>query len=114
MLTHRKTSAAPTLAPAPAPAAVALALAALLLAACSPGTDSRGTGEQTASPGTALAAVDALTVRGRAPKTGYERDEFGSPWADVDGNGCSTRVISMARAVMELFSQRKWGVVGCA
>ncbi|MEU6712541.1 HNH endonuclease family protein [Nonomuraea sp. NPDC046802] len=32
-----------------------------------------------------------LTVKGRAPKTGFDRDEFGSPWADVDHNGCDTR-----------------------
>ncbi|WP_200809864.1 HNH endonuclease family protein [Demequina sp. NBRC 110054] len=32
-----------------------------------------------------------LTVKGRAAKTGYERDEFGSGWIDVDRNGCDTR-----------------------
>lgn len=41
--------------------------------------------------GAALAAVDSLTVKGRAPKTGYDRDKFGSPWADTDSNGCGTR-----------------------
>lgn len=41
--------------------------------------------------GTALAAVDALPVKGRAPRTGYDRDEFGPRWADVDRNGCDTR-----------------------
>jgi hypothetical protein len=30
-------------------------------------------------------------VKGRGPKTGYARDEFGSAWADVDRNGCDTR-----------------------
>ncbi|MET9619831.1 HNH endonuclease family protein [Streptomyces sp. NPDC006464] len=41
--------------------------------------------------------VDRLTVKGRGPKTGYERDEFGSAWMDTaDGvplarNGCDTR-----------------------
>ncbi len=41
-----------------------------------------------------LRAADALVeleVKGRAPKTGYERDLFGSPWSDVDRNGCDTR-----------------------
>jgi len=38
-----------------------------------------------------LAALDSLTVRGWAPKTGYGRDRFGSPWADTDSNGCDTR-----------------------
>lgn len=32
-----------------------------------------------------------LDVKGRAPKTGYDRDEFGPAWADVDRNGCDTR-----------------------
>ena len=41
--------------------------------------------------GTALAAALELTVKGRAPKTGYDRDEFGSGWVDVDRNGCDTR-----------------------
>ncbi|RVX38138.1 uncharacterized protein DUF1524 [Nonomuraea polychroma] len=32
-----------------------------------------------------------LAVKGRAPKTGFDRDEFGPAWADVDRNGCDTR-----------------------
>jgi hypothetical protein len=36
---------------------------------------------------TALAAVAGLTVKGRAPKTGYARDQFGQPWFDTDRNG---------------------------
>ncbi|SDO31855.1 Protein of unknown function [Microbacterium sp. ru370.1] len=39
----------------------------------------------------ALAALDTLAVKGRAPKTGYDRDEFGQRWLDVDRNGCDTR-----------------------
>ena len=30
-------------------------------------------------------------MKGRAPKTGYERDAFGSAWLDTDDNGCGTR-----------------------
>ena len=41
--------------------------------------------------GSALAAVATLTVKGRAPKTGYDRALFGYAWADVDRNGCDTR-----------------------
>ena len=44
-----------------------------------------------AAAGTALAAVARLTVKGRAPKTGYTRDQFGQSWFDVDRNGCDTR-----------------------
>ena len=32
-----------------------------------------------------------MPVKGRAPKTGYDRDEFGPSWSDVDRNGCDTR-----------------------
>ena len=41
--------------------------------------------------GTALAAVATLTVKGRAPKTGYTRGQFGQAWYDTDHNGCDTR-----------------------
>jgi len=44
-----------------------------------------------ASTMTALKAVDTLAVKGRAPKTGYARFEFGRAWLDVDHNGCDTR-----------------------
>lgn len=40
---------------------------------------------------TALAALGALAVKGRAPKTGYSREAFGQRWADIDRNGCDTR-----------------------
>lgn len=43
------------------------------------------------APGTALSALAALPVKGRAPKTGYSREQFGPAWADVDRNGCDTR-----------------------
>ena len=32
-----------------------------------------------------------LPVKGRAPKTGYARSQFGQPWFDADRNGCDTR-----------------------
>lgn len=39
----------------------------------------------------------ALEVKGRAPRTGYSRDEFGPAWSDVDRNGCDTRNDVLAR-----------------
>jgi len=42
-------------------------------------------------PGLATAVLQTLPVKGRAPKTGYNRDQFGQAWADVDRNGCDTR-----------------------
>jgi hypothetical protein len=44
-----------------------------------------------AAPTSALAALAALEVKGRAPRTGYDRDLFGSGWVDVERNGCDTR-----------------------
>ena len=41
--------------------------------------------------GTARAVLATLVVKGRAAQTGYERDEYGQAWADVDRNGCDTR-----------------------
>lgn len=38
-----------------------------------------------------LAALDTLAVKGRAPMTGYSREEFGPDWSDVNRNGCDTR-----------------------
>jgi hypothetical protein len=50
-----------------------------------------------AKPTTALAALAAIEVKGRAPRTGYDRDQFGSGWVDVDNNGCDTRNDILAR-----------------
>ena len=42
-------------------------------------------------PGLATAVLETLAVKGRAPKTGYTRAQFGQAWADIDRNGCDTR-----------------------
>ena len=39
----------------------------------------------------ARAALEQIPVKGRAPKTGYARNQFGPQWSDVDRNGCDTR-----------------------
>lgn len=39
----------------------------------------------------ALEVLATLPIKGRAPKTGYDRAQFGQAWADVDHNGCDTR-----------------------
>ncbi|MFD5277022.1 DUF1524 domain-containing protein [Pseudarthrobacter sp. NPDC058362] len=46
---------------------------------------------QPASAKKALDLLATLPVKGRAPKTGYDRAQFGQAWADVDRNGCDTR-----------------------
>jgi hypothetical protein len=51
-------------------------------------------GPATAQPPVAAKALDllgTLAIKGRAPKTGYDRAEFGQAWADTDHNGCDTR-----------------------
>ena len=48
------------------------------------------------------ATLDTLEVKGRAPKTGYARDEFGPAWKDVDGNGCRTRDDILARDLTDV------------
>ncbi|WP_425473943.1 hypothetical protein [Streptomyces qinzhouensis] len=64
--------------------------------------------------------IGSLSTKGRGPGTGYERKRFGRAWSDsTDGvplarNGCDTRIISMVRAVVGLFSQRMQGVVADA
>ncbi|WP_312183138.1 DUF1524 domain-containing protein [Arthrobacter sp.] len=52
--------------------------------------------------GTALEQLEGITIKGRAPKTGYDRTEFGPAWADVDHNGCDTRNDILARDLVDL------------
>ncbi|ANY09732.1 hypothetical protein AFB00_02580 [Pseudonocardia sp. HH130630-07] len=47
--------------------------------------------------GSAATSLDALAVKGRAPKTGYAREEFGRRWADIDRDGCDQRNQVLAR-----------------
>ncbi|QES48614.1 hypothetical protein DEJ50_13065 [Streptomyces venezuelae] len=70
------------------------ALLVLALSGCTDSDTSSGTpapGPGRADGANALAAVDQLPVKGRAPKTGYERAQFGTAWLDTNGNGCGTR-----------------------
>ncbi len=41
-------------------------------------------------------------MRGRAPRTGYERDLFGEGWVDTDRNGCDTRNDILARDLTDV------------
>ncbi len=43
----------------------------------------------TSTSSAALTVLDTLAVKGRAPKTGYARTQFGDGWASI--NGCDTR-----------------------
>jgi hypothetical protein len=62
-------------------------------------------------PGTALAALPLLAVRGRAPLTDYSRTAFGPAWLDVDRNGCDTRNDILRRDLTSY--TLKAGTAGC-
>jgi Protein of unknown function (DUF1524) len=54
-----------------------------------------------------LAELDSLAVKGRAPKTGYQRGLFGDAWTDdvtvTDGhNGCDTRNDILRRDLVDV------------
>lgn len=53
--------------------------------------DATAPADQPAYGTKALALLETLPIKGRAPKTGYDRDQFGQAWLDVDRNGCDTR-----------------------
>lgn len=90
----------------------------LLLAGCAPTADDASstsspapvnnasaqpaTTEQPAAAGSAAAALATLPIKGRAAKTGYDRDQFGQAWADEDHNGCDTRNDILARDLANL------------
>ena len=64
----------------------------------------------------ALAVLATLPVQGRAPQTGYSREQFGQTWSDdvtVDGghNGCDTRNDVLRRDITD--AQIKPGTQGC-
>ncbi|MCU4299012.1 DUF1524 domain-containing protein [Brevibacterium permense] len=63
-----------------------------------------------AATGTASAMLDELTVKGRAPKTGYDGDLF--KWrSDTDHNGCDTRNDVLRRDLTTI--TLKAGTRGC-
>lgn len=53
-----------------------------------PASQSRGSGS-------AALALESLEVKGRAPKTGYSREQFGGDWEKI--RGCDVRNIILAR-----------------
>ncbi|MCU1552390.1 MAG: hypothetical protein JWR36_2950 [Glaciihabitans sp.] len=52
---------------------------------------------------TALAVLATLPVKGKSPRTGYDRTgDFGRAWLDVDQNGCDTRNDILARDLTQI------------
>ncbi len=55
-----------------------------------------------ASTADARALLATLPVKGKAPKTGYDRvGDFGPAWKDMDHNGCDTRNDILARDLVD-------------
>jgi hypothetical protein len=77
----------PTAAPSPSPTPVPVA----------PPTTDELIDQAGQDDSKALALLGTLAVKGRAPKTGYDRDMFGAAWTDTDRNGCDTRNDMLAR-----------------
>ncbi|MGC5246206.1 HNH endonuclease family protein [Gordonia sp. DT219] len=82
-------------------------------ASASPASTPTGTTPSSTTPtdaapaGPARALLQLLPVKGRAPKTGYSRAQFGSPWNDdvtvEDGhNGCDTRNDILRRDLVDI------------
>ncbi|WP_336714421.1 GmrSD restriction endonuclease domain-containing protein [Arthrobacter sp. USHLN218] len=63
------------------------------------------------SPGTSLAQLETIAIKGRAPKTGYDRDLFGRGWKDPDRNGCDARNDTLNRDLSSIV--HKPGTHGC-
>ena len=59
--------------------------------------------------GGALVALDELAVKGRAPKTGYSRTQFGDGWASVQG--CDTRNIILHRDMTNTVTNEKCYII---
>jgi hypothetical protein len=81
-----------------AAAALTAALALIAPVTTSPQAPADPAGDAAGNPGTAatLATLDTLPIKGRAPKTGYDREQFGPAWTDdvtvpYGHNGCDTR-----------------------
>jgi len=65
--------------------------------------------QQAVSDSPAIDTLNKLAVKGRAPKTGYTRSQFGDGWASK--NGCDTRNIILNRDLSDVKLNDKCQVV---
>lgn len=65
------------------------------------------------APAARLATVvlSGLAVKAAGPASGYQRSAFGTPWADVDSNGCDT-LDDILRRDLTLIREKR-GTNGC-
>ena len=80
---------------------VAIGLIGVLVASVTP-QQASGVAVVQVSEVSASSVLASLAVKGRAPKTGYTREQFGQTWADVDRNGCDTRNDMLKRDLTEI------------
>ena len=91
--------------------AIAVTMAGLLASAPQVAADPQPSAADT------LATLDTLAIKGRAPKTGYSRSQFGDAWTDdvtvpLGHNGCDTRNDILRRDLIDVIF--KPGSNGCA
>ena len=91
--------------------AIAVTMAGLLAAAPQVEADPQPSAADT------LAKLETLAIKGRAPKTGYSRSQFGDAWTDdvtvpLGHNGCDTRNDILRRDLIDVVL--KPGSNGCA
>ena len=55
----------------------------------------------------ARAVLEQIPVKGRAPKTGFTRNQFGPQWTDIDRNGCDTRNDILKRDLTSIVFREK-------
>lgn len=66
-------------------------------------------GEETATVGSAYETLQQIPIKGRAPHTGYSRDQFGSGWNNTQG--CTTREIILNRDLTNVVKNDRCQVV---
>ena len=81
---------------------LSLAIAAVITYAVpkNTGTEIMPSGSTSYSMSPASEALTTLAVKGRAPKTGYARDQYGSGWGTLDG--CDTRQTILRRDLTDV------------
>jgi len=85
---------------------VSLATLAVVVYTTIPKTTPTSQVSQTAAQGgPAMTALAKLAIKGRAPQTGYTREQFGNGWSTT--NGCDTRDIILNRDLQQVATNAK-------
>ena len=102
------TTTTPTAAPVTVTAVQTVVVTAAPIA---PTSSSRSADAPSAHNRSLAQLLASLPVKGRAPKTGYTRGQFGQAWFDADRNGCDTRNDVLRRDLRDV--ALKPGTRGC-